>query len=177
MNDNVSHPHPSKKEEPPLPPDEYDRIKQEQCKVRAYTTNAAFTAEASTHTKHGDTINIDRAPSQNRKANWSEKLTFQLNDEELLMVGAVCLGYLPGYAIPRGSKGLEMQRQHGCIFVRATQGKGICYALPLDIPKVYKLGKLIIEQLRQNPIAHNDTACVLACIKGATALQLLEPKE
>ena len=152
----------------------------QQPKVHCYGNSAALCAECLTATpsnKDLPTINLDVAPvitplqgqsQQGKKVNWDQKITIQLNESELIAVAALLLGYITRIHLKRPGKGIELERQSGCVFVKASAGKGRNYPLPLTSGGCFKLSCLILSQLQS--YLNLDQGLLLASIRGAALL-------
>jgi len=140
-------------------------------KYRCFSKSAGMTIEATTRKAEpkGPTINIDIAPRRNNSINWKDKITVQLSDTELPVFAAVCLGFLPSCKIARPGKGLEVIRQEGKLYFRASAGKGCLYALPAQIGEAFNICTLVLRQLEQQTLIH-DGQLLLAALRGSAAL-------
>lgn len=145
----------------------------DQAKVRCFGSHAALTVEATNLLRKGEltghTVNLDVAPRQGEKVDWTQKITVQLGESELPLLACVCLGYLPRTELKRPGKGILIERQANRIFVSATAGRGKIFALPLPIGQVFQVSALVLAQLQRHT-GLNDGAMIIASLRGAASL-------
>lgn len=106
-----------------------------QKKVRCFGGSAALTIEATQLLRDQvsvDTLNIELAAVHSRQADWANKITFQLSEDELPIFAAILLGQLPKHEFKRTTKGVLVERQPSRIFFKATEGAGKNYLLPVS---------------------------------------------
>ena len=114
-------------------------------------------------------ISDSNNPSQGKKGDWDKKMIFQLSKKELPILCSVLLGYLPKIEIKRPDKGIEIVRQPGNLFVRASGGKGRLYVLPIDMSDTFQLSSFALSRL-QEQVGGMDDALLLASLRGAAGL-------
>jgi hypothetical protein len=154
----------------------YDNPSERQ-KVKCYGSSAALTVEA---TRLGDdtlsaghTVNLELARKHASTGfNWSNKITIQLSEAELVLMACVCMGYLPEAKFQRPNKGLTIQRQPNKLYVTASQGR-LSASLPLPIGQVSLVSMLVLQQLLLN-MRCPDSNLMIASIRGAAALYSAE---
>jgi len=148
-------------------------------KARSFGQRAALTVEASPLMKGrdivGSTVNLDVAPRVADQVDWTNKVTLQLSEDELMAFASVLLGLLPSYHFKRPGKGIEVERQNGKIFVKATAGVGRNYVLPLPPGRVFATSMLVLKQLQVHFDAE-DVQVVVVALRGAAALMSLATK-
>lgn len=138
-------------------------------KVKAYGAKAGITIEHTLLEKNGEfTLNIDVARKVDDTIDWNNKIYVQLSEDELPLLAAVFVGYLPSCVFKRSSKGIEFTRQKDKIFVSATNGLGNVAALPIPMARVFFFSAFILARLQQ--VTGNDSDQVLLALKGAMAL-------
>jgi len=142
----------------------------DQAKIRCFGGRAALTAEL-THTRKDQTptVSLEVAPRLLEKVDWENKIVVQLSDSELPLACAVVLGYLPNVHFKRPGKGVEITRQPGKLFVRASSGTGKIYALPVPPGDTFRLSALFLGQLKRQAEL-SDGTLVLAALRGAASL-------
>ncbi len=142
-------------------------------KARCYGARAALTVEATTLMQRGTpvgwTVNFDVAPRNGDSIDWCRKITLQLNETELPILAAVCLGYLPFADFKRPQKGLHIERQPGKLYLSATQGPGTAYSLPIPTGQTFLIGTLVLKQLSKH-VKMDNSPLLLASLRGAAAL-------
>tara|TARA_R110001592_G_scaffold221139_2_gene475820 strand:- start:27702 stop:28187 length:486 start_codon:yes stop_codon:yes gene_type:complete len=142
-------------------------------KAKCFGNQAALTVEATALLMKGEpvgsTVNLELARRVADGFDWSDKIQFQLSEDELAAFACVLLGYLPRFHFKRPSKGIEVERQTDKLFVRGTAGTGKIFALPLTAGRVFAVSTLVIGQL-QSHFDCTDTQVVLASLRGAAAL-------
>lgn len=139
--------------------------------IYGYSSAACF---EFTMNKDKSTINIDVAPKpDNVTVSWSDKITFQLTDSELVEVAGVFLGLAPSCKCARADKGISFERQPGKVFVSASAGSGKIYGLPFGVGDCYQVADFFLTRLKQGSTSH-DTASILASLRSALALNRLE---
>jgi len=145
----------------------------EQAKVRCYGSSSALTIEATKLHKNnvecGDTVNLDVAPKGDNGVQWDRKITVQLSENELPILAAVCLGYLPKAEFKRPGKGVVVQRQENKIYVSATQGAGNNFALPIPIGQSFQIASLLLIQLQKQTQLY-DGDLLIAALRGSASL-------
>ena len=145
----------------------------EQAKVRCYGSSSALTIEATKLHKNkvecGDTVNLDVAPKDGNGVQWDRKITVQLSENELPILAAVCLGYLPKAQFKRPDKGIVVERQVNKLYVSATQGAGNNFSLPVPIGQSFQISALVLTQL-QKQTELNDGHLLIAALRGSASL-------
>lgn len=142
-------------------------------KVRSYGSKAALTAEATLIIKEGHTpvptINLEVAPRSGPDVDWSKKIIVQLSDQELPVLCALFMGYIQTLHFKRPGKGIEIMRQKGGIYIKASAGYGALFALPTGIGDSFKLCALFLGQLKKQSGIEDETL-LLAALRGAASL-------
>ena len=145
----------------------------QQAKVRCFGNKAAITAEATFINKDGQppvaTINLEVAPRFGADVDWSKKIVIQLSDQELPLLCGLFMGYIPSLHIQRPGKGIELERQLGNIYIKASSGRGVLYSLPAGIGDTFKLSTLFLKQLKLQSGLQDETL-ILAALRGAASL-------
>jgi len=145
----------------------------EQAKVKCFGSRAALCAEATISagdsTPPTATINLEVAPMDAGRVGWGRKIVIQLSNSELPLLCAVLLGYLPELALKRPDKGIDIQRQHNKVFVRASAGTNNLFLLPVTIGDSFRLSALALVQLKKQSGISDDTL-ILAALRGAASL-------
>lgn len=145
----------------------------DQEKTRCFGSRAALTVEATPLIQRGEpvgwTVNLDVAPRNQDSIQWQRKITIQLSDNELPILAAVCLGYLPFAEFKRPQKGIRIERQPGKLFLSATQGRGTAYSLPIPIGQTFRITALVLKQISRHTHLTNGHL-LLASLRGASAL-------
>lgn len=123
-------------------------------RVRVYGTKAALCVEADTTRQDEPTLRIEAAPATGPTTyDWQRKLIVQLTREELPLMTATVLGFLPRCECknhgPDNNKGLEIVHQGGHLFVRVFQKEKGVFALPVNPTDTYALAALGLRALRQ----------------------------
>lgn len=139
-----------------------------QPKVKCFGKSTGMTLEATIAQKtQTPTVNIELAPRfpGKKEINWSEKIAVQLSAEELVLCSGVLLGYLPGTKFSREDKGIEIERQNKSIYIKATQGHGRLYSLPVPMGLVFQVSDLILHQLMKK-VTVNSQSLSLHQLKG-----------
>ena len=137
-------------------------------KAKAYGRSAAMTLEAST-ADDGETVNIEVAPRTEAGVQWASKVVVQASASELVLLAGLFLGLIPHLQLKRPGKGIDLERQPGIVFVKATAGAGRLYALPVTAADSYYVGSVILEQLgRHTPGLPSEL--LMAQLRGACAL-------
>lgn len=143
--------------------------------VKCFGLQAALCAEITRlqqSKRELTTINIEVAPRQGESVNWGQKIVLQLSEKELPELCAVLLGYLPSLHLKRPGKGIEVIRQSHKLFVRASQGPGRLYVLPICIGDTFRLNTLFLSALKQQSGLEDETL-ILAALRGASTLSQL----
>jgi hypothetical protein len=145
----------------------------QQAKVRCFGNSAAITAEATVINKDRQapvpTVNLEIAPREGADVNWSRKIVIQLSDQELPVLCGLFMGYIPRVHFKRPGKGIELERQPGGIYIKASAGHGALFSLPAGIGDSFRLCALFLQQLRlQSGIG--DETLLLAALRGASTL-------
>ena len=144
-----------------------------QAKVRCFGNRAALTAEATWLTREGvepvPTMNLEVAPRNGADVDWSKKIVLQLSEQELPLLCAVFMGYLSALHLKRPGKGIELERQTGGIFIKASAGRGTLYALPASPGDAFRLNALFLTRLKQQTRI-DDGTLLLAALRGAASL-------
>lgn len=143
-----------------------------QPKLHLYGKQAGLTIEGTTKSDSDGliyTVNLDVAPLVNERVDWSQKISAQLSHNELVQLAGVLLGYAPSLKVARPGKGIDIERQSGNIFIRATQGRGRIYALPLNIGGCARIADFCLMQLVRGSYS-GSAELVLATVRGACAL-------
>ncbi len=145
----------------------------QQAKVRCFGKQAAITAEATVIRRDGHppipTVNLEVAPREGAEVNWSRKIVIQLSDQELPVLCGLFVGYIQRLHLKRPGKGIEIERQQGGIYIKASAGHGVLFALPTGVGDSFRLSALFLQQLRlQSGIS--DETLLLAALRGASAL-------
>lgn len=145
---------------------------QSQPKLHCYGTKAAVTFEG-TQKDNADrlihTLNIDVAPSQDRRVDWQRKISLQLSHNELVILAGICLGYAKDYHFQRPGKGIKIERQSGNLYLSGSAGQGKIYGLPLNLGDTARLADFAVMQLVKSSFT-GSIESVLASIRGACAL-------
>lgn len=145
----------------------------QQEKVRVFGNQAAMTAEATIITKERSapvpTINLEVAPRKGADVNWEHKIIIQLSDQELPLLCATFMGYMPSLQIKRPGKGIELMRQPGGIYIKASAGRGALYVLPANVGDSFRLCALFLRQLKLQSGLSSETL-LLAALRGSTSL-------
>lgn len=140
-------------------------------KARCFGSNAALTVEASLLPSKGktggDTVNIDVAARFGETVDWSNKITFQLDETELALFASVCLGYLPSCEFKRPGKGIKIERQPGKLYISASRSDAR-FSLPVPIGQVFQVSTLILAQLQKHSFVSGEV--LIASLRGAAAL-------
>lgn len=148
-------------------------------KVKCFGNNAALCAEATSLSLKDDepgaiipTVNLELAPrGEGGSVQWSKKIVMQLSESELPLACAVTLGYIPKLELKRPGKGIEIIRQSGNLFIRASAGRGQVYMLPITVGDTFRLSTLFLSRLqRQSGL---DGTLIVAALRGSTALLAL----
>ena len=143
--------------------------------VKCFSQQAALCAEITRLQQSGrelPTINLEVAPRQGETVNWGQKIVLQLSDKELPELCAVLLGYLPSLHLKRPGKGIEVIRQSHKLFIRASQGSGRLYVLPVGMGDTFRLNALLLSALKQQSGLQDETL-ILAALRGAFTLAQL----
>jgi hypothetical protein len=142
----------------------------DQPKARCFGNSAALCAEATVLQKTGEpTVNLEVAPKNQQQVQWANKVTLQLGVNELPLLAALCLGYLPNVEFKRPNKGITIERQAQKLFIKASQSGGGLFVLPIPMAETYQLCTLVLSQLHKSSPT-NDSGLILAALKGAAAL-------
>lgn len=136
-------------------------------KARCFGSNAALTVEASLLKTGEDTVNIDVAGRFGETIDWSNKITFQLDETELALFASVCLGYLPSCEFKRPGKGIKIERQPGKLYISASRSDAR-FSLPVPIGQVFQVCTLVLAQLQKHSFVTGEM--LIASLRGAAAL-------
>ena len=146
---------------------------QAQAKVRCFGSSAALTAEATMLMKAGvnvPTINLEVAPRYGKDVSWDQKIVVQLSDQELPLLCAVFMGYMPSLHLKRPGKGIEISRQPNKMYIKASAGQGKLFALPAPVGDSFRLCALFLKQLKYQSGIEDETL-LLAALRGSASLQ------
>jgi hypothetical protein len=149
------------------------RMSQYQEKVKCFGGKAALTCEAtfvSRDNRQVPTINLEVAPKEGQAFNWSRKITVQLGEQELPLLCALFLGFVPSLKIAREDKGIEVIRQDKNIFLKATGAKRGLFAMPILPGDSFVLGAFLLKRLTLQTGLQGDL--LLAAIKSAGKLHV-----
>lgn len=129
----------------------------------AYGAKAAFVVLMAKSRANGDlsghyTINIEAAKATegaSRKYEWSDKVTLQLTQGELLTVAAVFYGYKESCTFsshgPAKDKGFSLERKDEGIIARVN-ATGKSMAVKISPPDIFMMGAIITRQiLKETP--------------------------
>lgn len=142
----------------------------ERPKAKAYGGRAALCVEASwLGEEQSPTVNIEVAPRTQDGVAWSRKIVVQASLSELVLLAGFSLGLLPALHLKRPGKGIELTRQAGNLFVKATAGQGACYVMPVTPGDSFYVGSVVLTQLSANAPGLAPEL-VLAQIRSACAL-------
>lgn len=145
----------------------------QQAKVRCYGKHAALTAEATfinkDNTSSVPTINLELAPRIEATVDWKSKIVIQLSEQELPILCCVFMGYRQNMHLKRPGKGIEIVRQQGSIYIKASAGQGRLYALPAPVADSFRLCALFLRQLKLQSEIEDETL-MLAALRGVSAL-------
>lgn len=104
-----------------------------------------------------------------QNVNWSRKIVIQLPDQELPVLCGVFIGYIPQLHLKRPGKGIEVERQAGGIYIKASAGQGALYSLPAGVGDSFKLCALFLKQLKRQA-GISDETLLLAALRSASTL-------
>lgn len=150
-------------------------------KAKAYGQGFALTVEAfNKSVARGEverTVVIEiAAKNPDQTYDWVNKIAFQLELHEMVLMAGLFLGYLPDYQIDRPSrKSLTIVRQrqdgapHGNYYVKAFQDKKL-YNLPITSGDGAFISLVMLTQLSQHSEGIYADGLVLAAIRSACAL-------
>lgn len=118
-----------------------------------YGGKAALCFEADTTKSDVPTVALDAAPSAGpRQYNWADKIRVQLTRDELPVVAAVFLGFMPGCEFKNhgadNDKGFSMENQGARIFVRVFAKDQGVRAVPVEAADAYHVTALLMRQIR-----------------------------
>lgn len=119
------------------------------------------------------TVALDAAEaSAPKQFDWGNKIRIQMTINELPMVAAVLLGFLPKCEFknhgPDNNKGFSIERQQGQFFVRVFT-KGANVAVPMYMPDAYHVTALVLRQLQAlSPWMSGDA--ITASLRGTAAV-------
>ena len=137
--------------------------------VKVFAKSAACVVEA--HEASGyPTVNFEIAKKSGQAFSWDEKIVFQLNPGELSDLAALFLGLKESIHIKRPDKGLELIRQQGSLFLKASAGQGKLYVMPIPPSHVFQINALMLNQL-QRATKMTDQQALIQTLRGAYALE------
>ncbi|KZY73750.1 hypothetical protein A3740_03205 [Oleiphilus sp. HI0068] len=149
-------------------------------KITCFASSAALQVEATKRHKDGvpvsDTISLELCPVTNQRPEWNKKISIQLSEDELPIYASVLLGYLPKAQFKRQDKGIFLERQKGKVYYRGTAGAGNLFQIPVPIGKSFNMSQLALSQLITGSDIELGSDCVLAALKGVSALYLIDDK-
>jgi hypothetical protein len=148
----------------------FNRTLSEQEKVKCFGSKAAICVEGTILEKEGvETINLEIAPRQAENVDWSRKIVIQLSTSELPQLCAVLMGYLNSLHLKRPGKGIEIERQKGHLYLKASAGMGNMFVLPVQMGDAFRITALSLKQLvKQSGLT--DETLVLAALRGCSSL-------
>jgi len=137
--------------------------------VKCYGKGAALCAENTVLNESIPTVNIEVAPRQGESVAWGDKIVLQLSERELPELCAVLMGYLPSLHLKRPGKGVEFIRQNQKMYVKASQGSGRLYTLPIGMGDTFRVGALLLNALKKQTRIDDD-GILLASLRGSASL-------
>jgi hypothetical protein len=143
-------------------------------KVHVYGSGAALCIEAvsvedSPQSDRSHTVLLEFAKREANTVYWKDKLTFQVSDSELVQLALLVTGYKSLIEIKRGNKGVEIKRQEGQLYFRATQGSGRLFSLPATLGDAFKISSVVLEQLMKMS-GLQDAGLVHLALRGTATL-------
>ena len=123
--------------------------------VHVYGRRAALCFEADTTRQGVHTVAVDAAQAAGeRRYDWGGKIRLQLTEAELPQMACVLFGWLPRFEAtahgPAHDKGLTLEHQGVRIFARVFARDAGVRAVPIEAPDIYRIGSLVLRQLRKN---------------------------
>lgn len=148
-------------------------------KVKCFGNRAALCAEATSLLPKDEeqgiaipTVNLELAPrGEGGAVQWGKKIVIQLSEGELPLACAVTLGYIPKLELKRPGKGIDIIRQSGNLFIRASAGSGQLYILPITVGDTFRLSTLFLSRLQLQ--SGLDGTLIVAALRGSMALLAL----
>ncbi len=122
--------------------------------VHVYGGKAALSFEADKTRDGTHTVALDAAVSVGeRKYDWTNKIRLQLTSRELPVVAAVMLGLVPKCEFknhgPNNDKGFSMECQIDKVFVKVFAKDQALRAVPVDAADAWRVGTVLLRQLRR----------------------------
>jgi hypothetical protein len=143
---------------------------QAQPKLHLYGGKAAVCLEATSTSQDLPTVTLEVAPKPDGyTVDWSQKIAIQLASHELVALTGLLLGYASALQCARQNKGIQIERQPGKVYIRASAGAGRMYGVPLTVGDTARAADFCLAQI----VAGSFTGSVeasLAAVRGACAL-------
>lgn len=123
-------------------------------KIKVYAVSSALTAEACVDSNQRHTVSLEVAQGHTPHFDWKKKLQIMLMPNELPVVLAVLLGWVPQIEAhhhgPKKDKGFLVQHQGGHVFLKIFQGNNGVRAIPIGGADLLALSGLLTHQLLKN---------------------------
>lgn len=157
-----------------LPPRNMASLAEREPNIHIYGHDSALAIDKEMHRSGAHTIGIDAAEKKGNKVFWDRKIRFQATPEELPVIAAVLMGFLPECEFKfhgrERNKSLAVMRRANAILFRVSSG-GQSYTVAVPAGHAFGVSAAVMCQVMRNSPGIDGTLAV-AQLKSIASLVL-----